>query len=143
MHLCPSLFCPIIDHYQDNYYHHHYQDICNVGGNLSVLRMLWIFRAALPFTTGPHVHLVLLSSLPFPMHHFECNIGVPHPPFSCSEVLVELREWHAIELFILGLRNGRMALRQEQMALHAWYIFSDKLGLGLCILAFACYNHSH
>lgn len=79
------------------------------------------------------------SSQPPITHHFGCDTEGRYPPLSCPEVLVELREWRAVGLFITILKNGRMASLQEQMALHAWHHFlrqtrTRAVNTGICLL---------
>lgn len=112
----------------------------NYEKNISVLWLFRVLRAAFPFITGPNVQELPFSSPPSHMHHFRCGMGGgTYPLLSCPEVLVKLREWRAVGLFITELRNERMASLQDQMALHAWHNFlrqtrTRAVNTGICLL---------
>lgn len=86
----------------------------------------------------PHPSSMLLYASLWMWHR-----GTIFPPLSCPEVLVECREWCA-----LGCLSPWWKMEGWHRYRSRWHcmlgiIFSDKLGLGLKILAFACCSHSH
>lgn len=119
-------------------YYHHYQDICKVGDNLSC-GYFGVSRIVLPFFT-------YWFSLPTPycMHLFGCDIGGTHPlPSPALRCL-----WNSENDVRLGCLSPRWKTEGWHRYRSRWHctlgiIFSDKPGLGLRILAFACYSHSY
>lgn len=117
---------------------YHHQDSYKVRENLSGC-LIFLF---LPSHLWLQVFTHYCLSLPLPYH--SASLWMWHKKttsslLSCPEVLVEFREWHAIGLFVIVLKNGRMASLQEQMALHAWHNFlrqtrTRAVNTGICLL---------
>lgn len=105
----------------------------------SVLWLFWCFQ-----NCPPIFHLLILPSHTLLYASlWMWHRGTTSPPLSCPEVLVELRKWCAVGLFITTLKKEGWHRYRSRWHCTLGIIFSDKPGLGLRILAFACYSHSY
>lgn len=121
---------------------YHHQDSYKVRESLSGC-LIFLF---LPSYSWLQVFTYYCLSLPLPtiMHHFGCDIGRPHLLLSPAPRCLWSSE-NDVQLDCLSLCWKMEGWHRIRSRWHCTLgiIFSDKLGLELRILAFACYRHSH